>query len=478
MFNTILNNSKERIIFTAFAGSLLLFILGMATNFYLLWLVPIALAFIVSLVYDYSFSYYLFFLVIPFSVEYYTPIGIGTDIPSEPLMILCTGTTFFTFITNLDKVTWKKYLNPITILLLFHLIWVLIAALLSDAPLISIKWFLAKVWYVVPFYFFSLHFLMDIKKVKKILSFSMWGLYAAVIFVLIRHSLFDFSFDSANHVCTPIFRNHVTYAATVVLFIPFIWAFYKWTESKRMKGIYLMMMAVFTIGVYFSYTRAAILCLIIAVIAHWVIKWKMMGRAIVIALLGLTFLITFLYKNDNYLKFAPNFETTVSHTEFSNLLDATYKLEDISTMERVYRWVAGANMIQQKPIIGFGPGSFYTFYQTFTVTSFRTYVSNNPEKSGIHNYYLMTMVEQGVIGFVILMLMCIGTLIVGQRVYHNTKDNDEKILVMAANLCLVIIMVINLINDTLEVDKIGSFFFLCMALIARQWYINRLPMKS
>jgi len=474
MLETILTNSKEKIVFYAFLGTLTLFILGMITNIYILWLLPFAIAFLVTLVYDYSFSYYLFFLVIPFSVEYFTPIGIGTDIPSEPLMILCTGTTFLTFITNLDKVTWKKYLNPITVFLLFHLAWVFIAALLSEAPLISMKWFLAKVWYIVPFYFFSLHLLMDIKKVKKILAFSMWGLFAAVLFVLIRHSFFNFSFDSANHVCTPIFRNHVTYAATVVLFIPFIWAFYKWTDNARMKKLYLFMIGIFTIGVYFSYTRAAILCLIIALMSYWVIKWKMINRALVIALSGIGLLVSFLYQNDNYLKFAPNFDTTVSHTEFSNLLDATYKLEDISTMERVYRWVAGANMIKQKPIIGYGPGSFYTFYQTFTVSSFRTYVSNNPEKSGIHNYYLMTMVEQGVVGFLILLIMCIGTLIIGQRVYHNTKDKDEKTLVMAANLSLIIVMAINLINDTLEVDKIGSFFFLSMALIARQWYINRL----
>ena len=70
-------------------------------------------------------------------------------------------------------------------------------------------------------------------------------------------------------------------------------------------------------------------------------------------------------------------------------------MEDISTMERVYRWVAGVEMVKDKPIFGFGPGTFYSAYKAYTLSSFQTYVSDNVDHSTVHNYFLLTFIEQG-----------------------------------------------------------------------------------
>ena len=163
-------------------------------------------------------------------------------------------------------------------------------------------------------------------------------------------------------------------------------------------------------------------------------------------------------QNDNYLNYAPEYRKTVTHYKFDNLIEATYKGEDISTMERVYRWVAGLGMVKEKPLLGFGPGNFYNFYHGYTVTSFVTYVSDNNEKSGIHSYYLMTFVEQGFPGIVIFVILCFVALIYGERIYHATEGKNEKRWVMAANLCLFVILALCLINDMIETDKVGSFF--------------------
>jgi O-antigen ligase len=95
-------------------------------------------------------------------------------------------------------------------------------------------------------------------------------------------------------------------------------------------------------------------------------------------------------------------------------------------MERVYRWVAAAYMIQDRPYSGFGPGNFYFNYQKYTVSSFKTYVSDNPERSGIHNYFLMVTVEQGVPGLVFFLLFCLLVIFKGQQVYHYTPDAGRR----------------------------------------------------
>jgi len=165
------------------------------------------------------------------------------------------------------------------------------------------------------------------------------------------------------------------------------------------------------------------------------------------------------------MEYAPNYQTTVAHYKFDNLIEATYKLEDISTMERVHRWIAGFNMVDKKPYSGFGPGTFYPHYMGFTVTSFQTYVSHNPEKSGIHNNYLMVFVEQGVFGFLILLCICIIPIIIGERTYHALSVPWQKSLVMAATISIILVDCVLLMNDMLQADKVGPLFFLSIAII-------------
>jgi O-antigen ligase len=180
-----------------------------------------------------------------------------------------------------------------------------------------------------------------------------------------------------------------------------------------------------------------------------------------------------LVQKNRFLEFAPDYNKTVSHFEFEDLLTATVKLQDISTMERVYRWVAGSYMIGERPWTGFGPNNFYQNYAVRTVRSFRTYVSDNPEKSGIHNYYLMTAVEQGIPGLIIYLILIFTVLILGERIYHRTHDDQRKRMVLTVLASLVVIHVMQTMNDLLETDKVGPFFFISIAILANIDRINQ-----
>jgi O-antigen ligase len=331
--------------------------------------------------------------------------------------------------------------------------------------LISTKWFLAKLWYVVPFYFGAYYFLTSNERFFTIIKLTFWPLLAAVLWILYRHYGYGFTFDTSNVVVYPIFRNHVNSASAMVLFLPFIWLLFISTPQKLFKWVYGIAFCIFVIGIYFSYTRVAILCLPIGFATYFIIKWRMVKWALLAAGIFFTSIIYFFVTNNRYVNFAPDFEKTITHTEFDNLLDATYKLEDISTMERVHRWVAGAHLLKERPLVGFGPATFYSNYKDYTIRIFETYVSHNPDHSGIHSYYLMTAVEQGLIGFFILLLMIVTVLLIGQKVYASSKDENTKNSIIACMISMVIILVINLINDTLEVDKVGPYFFTSMALI-------------
>ncbi|MBK8953719.1 MAG: O-antigen ligase family protein [Chitinophagaceae bacterium] len=110
-------------------------------------------------------------------------------------------------------------------------------------------------------------------------------------------------------------------------------------------------------------------------------------------------------QNDRYLQYAHDFKTTIFHKNFNEHLIATYRLKDVSTAERFYRWIAGVRMIKDNPVIGFGPGSFYPNYKEYTVPAFKTWVSNNKDHSTVHNYFLLLAVEQGLPGLFFFLLL-------------------------------------------------------------------------
>ena len=114
---------------------------------------------------------------------------------------------------------------------------------------------------------------------------------------------------------------------------------------------------------------------------------------------------------------------------------------------------------------GFGPGTFYFYYQKYTVSGFKTYVSDNPEHSGIHNYYLMTTVEQGLPGLFFFLIFCLVTMLQGQRIYQRTTDPSRRRTLTAAILCFILIDLLMLMNDFVETDKIGSLFFLSASIL-------------
>ena len=403
---------------------------------------------------------------IPVSVETELPGGLSTDLPSEPLMWLLTLVGAAWFFKNWRSVDVRFLRHPVTLALLAHLCWTAVTVLTSTDLVVSLKFLLAKGWYVVVFYLLAAHILTEERDFKNLLWWFFIPLLVTVLSILIRHAPHGFSFKEVNYVMGPFYRNHVMYACLLAIFLPFVWYGTYW--YRRYSGAWWLLaggIAVLIVGINFAYTRAAYVALLAAVGIYWLIRRGLIKLSLLAFTAVFTFLVVTITSRDNWLEFAPDYERAVSHTRFDNLLEATTKLEDISIMERVYLWVAAAYMIQYKPWTGFGPGTFYFNYRNYTVTSFKTYVSDNPERSGIHNYYLMATVEQGVPGLLFFLLFCVVVIFKGQQIYHRTQDPGRRRILVAALLSFMLIAMLMLMNDFVETDKIGSLFFICAAVV-------------
>jgi O-antigen ligase len=123
--------------------------------------------------------------------------------------------------------------------------------------------------------------------------------------------------------------------------------------------------------------------------------------------------------------------------------------------------------------MGFGPGNFYPNYQHYTLSDFETYVSDNPERSTAHDYFLLVLVEQGAIGLAVFLFLTFGIFIYGEKLYHRMTTADDKRIVITLLLAIVMVYVNLLLSDLLESDKVGPFYFMSVALLAAWDMRNR-----
>lgn len=459
---TISTNSTILCILFACAV-LLATILNGVYNSILFFSIPIAGLFIYWIINDIRALFILMVAILPFTVEVDLPNGLGLDLPTELFMILLTGIGFILLLINSSRISASYFLHPISILILLHMSWIGFTTLLSTYPTSSLKYLLAKTWYIVPFYCLPFYFLRQRKDIVVTIKFLLFSIAIACLYVWFNHAQTGFSFKEINPSGYPIFRNHVSYACLILVCTPF-YVLYVNHYQGRWKSLLYVLGIFLVLSIFQSFTRAAMISLVIGFLSVYIIKWKLIKASLVISTIISIFAISSLLKDNEFILHAPDYNKTITHQKFEDLIDATAKGEDISTMERAYRWVAGYYMIQDKPIAGFGPGTFYSNYKSYAISLFKTYVSDNPERSTVHNYYFLVLIEQGIIGFLLFIVLILYALIRGQFLYHQLEGFDKQLL-LAAMICLIMICSINLINDMIESLKVGSFFFLSLSLI-------------
>ena len=440
--------------------------LAMYLDFKPLMLAPAILPAVLIGLSNFPQLYYILLFFLPLSMEFsFTP-SLGTDLPSEPLMIGLMLVTFFYLVKNQNALPQKFYTHPLLLLLLLHMGWIFIATLNALNFTVSIKVFTAKIWYITVFVFLTAIVINSFKKFQKAFWCIFFPLLATAIVTMIRHAFKDFGFEDINRCVTPYFANHVNYALMLVVFYPFIWMASTWYEKYSWQWWILAFAKVFfIIAIYFSYTRAAMAAAVVMIPFFLIVRWRLMKLTLAVAAILSLAGVAYMVNDNRFLKHAPEFDSTIYHDEFSDHMSATFEGKDVSSMERVYRWIAGGRMIMDRPLMGVGPGNFFPYYKKYAVSSFETWVSDNEERSTIHNYFLLLLVEQGIFGLLIFLAFTAYIFLLGENLYHRMANDYQKNLLMAVMLSLMAIYLSLTLNDMLENDKIGTLFFFNVSLL-------------
>jgi O-antigen ligase len=410
--------------------------------------------------------FWLLILLIPFSTELQITSSLGLDFPDEPIMLLLTGIAVLKFVHQ--PRSFPKHLKtaPLFFVVVLMMGWSFLSASYGTNPMLGYKFFLARIWFIIPFVILPQILLDSQERISKMAIYLLVPMFFLAFQTLVRHSFYGFSFELVKKTITPFFRNHVTYSAMLVCLLPVAWVMYQLTPEANAKKVWIKRGIILgLIALVFAYSRGAWLALLVGIGMYYVVQKKWLKQLLIGTVLLLLSITLWLASDYNYMRFAPDHDRTIFHTNIKEHLAATVALKDVSNAERFYRWVAGFNMVVERPITGFGPNSFYNQYKTYTVNRFQTWVSDNPEHSTVHNYFLLTLCEQGFPGLVLFCVLYFGMLLKAQSLYHQFQNQFFSKVALCIALVLSMLGVVNFMSDMIETDKLGSLFWLSLGLL-------------
>lgn len=432
------------------------------------WLALLPLTLIIALLWVLSLDKLLLLTVFltPLSVTLEElDIGVALSLPAEPLMF---GITLIFLIRQLFEGDYprKALTHPLSILIFINLLWMTFTAFTSEMPLVSIKFLISRLWFVIPFYFLALHMFQNYENIKKF----MWAYIIPLILVIgyTTVGLFQTGFDEqlSQSVMTPFYPSHTSYGALIAMFLPFVIAgVIRPSEMKMSKYLALTIVGIFISAILFSYSRAVWVSLPAAIGLLVIIKFKIRLRTIVLAAVTVISLLV-VNMDDIIMSMAQNKQD--SSEEFvENFQSISNITTDDSNTERLNRWSSAIAMFLERPFVGWGPGTYQFQYAPFQEAKNLTLISTNAGDLGnAHSEYIGPMAEGGFMAGLSILAIIGCFIYIGVRLSLYSNNESVRLMALCVLLGMITYFVHGFLNNYLDIDKASVPFWGFMAIMA------------
>lgn len=419
------------------------------------------------------------------SLAFLTPLSVnieeftqnfGLFIPTEPLlfglMILLVAMEIQS--PFLRKDIWK---NPIILAVLFYLFVVIITAITSSHPVVSFKFLLARLWFIIPVLIFGTHFFQKEKNRTHFLWLFVIATSIAILYSLVHHSMYDFGEEEGHWVMWPLFKDHTIYGAIVALVLPIVIALYfSEKHSPLTQAILITLIIIVLVGLYYSYTRAAWLSVISGVIVCLIVYYRINFK--ILAGIGLLVLVFVFTKWDQIqMELGRNKYEHTTESFDERLQSATNVTTDASNLERINRWSCAIAMFEQRPFFGYGPGTYAFEYAPFQEPENLTIISTNfGDMGNAHSEYLGALAEMGILGLISFTGIVIAIFFSMISLYNKLPltETKNRVLVMGMIAATTTYFVHAFLNNFLDTDKAAvPIWAMCAMVIVMEMQIKK-----
>lgn len=414
----------------------------------------------------------------PFSVILHPVPGTAIIFPTEPLIIVIMGLYLLSHLLApaFDRRIIK---HPLTLFLLLNVVWMLVCTFTSTMPVVSLKYFMMRLWYVTVFFFMALDVFRYFGNIRWFLSVLVGAMAIVIIYSTLHHFTLGLSQNVAAKAPDPFFKDHTIYGATVALMIPIglAFAFFKrpFGNSQWIQYAAIGITPVLLMGLVLSFSRAAWVSVVVAALALVIFYLKIKFRTLIIWGVIIGSLIA-IYWTPITLFFKENEAT--SDQGIQQQLQSMYNItNDASNTERINRWFSAWRMFKDRPVFGHGPGTYQFTYAPYQRYYQKTKISTNfGNRGNAHSEYLGPLAEFGILGMLSKLGLLFVALFKGMQLYQSGKNRTVRLTALAVTLALITYFTHGFLNNFLNYDKAAIPFFGFLAILtALDVYYNHSP---
>jgi putative inorganic carbon (hco3(-)) transporter len=431
------------------------------------WLSALPLALGIMLLYFFSLDKLIFIIVLltPFSFTFeHEQLGFAVNLPTEPLIVAVMLLFVFRLLFE-QKYDMRIVRHPITIILLLNLAWMLITSVTSEIPLVSFKYFISRFWFVATFFLFGVFLFREKTNMHRF--FWLYGVPLAivVIYATIIHAQYGFERKMGYASVSPFFNDHTHYGAVLAMIAPFfiVMGFHK-SYKLPVKLAALAIFGLFVMGILLSYSRASWVSLIVALAGFSILALKIKFRMI-LALLILFVGSLFVFQTEIMMKLQRN--TQESSGDFSEHARSVSNItSDASNLERINRWRSAFRMYEERPVLGWGPGTYQLVYAPFQLAEDKTIITTNfGDLGNAHSEYIGPLAESGMPGMLLFIALAVTVLVTGIRLFKSAPTREFRLISLGITLGFITYFVHGLLNNFLDTDEASVLFWGMMAIL-------------
>jgi len=448
-------------------GTLLSFValnaVMLAFEFYYVPLIPAFLLFVVLAIVAVDKYLLAIVFLVPLSIPLSTLLeGLDIDmyLPTEPLLAGLLLLYIVKYVIG-DRVDIRVLRHPVSLAIFFHLAWLFIVSFTSTDPLVSFKFLASRLWFIVGFYLLGTQLFRREKNMHRYAWLFIIAFTGVVIYTLINHAQYGLDNQVMAHsVVKPFYKDHTSYGATLGFVLPVLVALFIFIKREDINIRFLMLLLVLLIAfaTIVSYTRATWLSIIASVGVWAIVRFKIRFEYLLVAVVVLA---AFFFSIRTQLMVDLEQNRVESSGELSEHVQSMSNITtDQSNLERINRWSCAYRMWKDKPLFGFGPGTYQFEYGRYQRSYEKTRISTDFGTMGnAHSEYLGPLSEAGIFGLISVLLVIGTTIYTGIRVYYTSQKQSIKIFSMAVLVGLSSYYFHGLLNNFLDTDKISVLFW-------------------
>ncbi len=431
-------------------------------------ILPLVLGIFLLAIFSFDKIIYLIVFFAPLSVplsEFMPWLSFDLFLPTEPLLggLILLLLLKVVHERNFDR---KILTHPVSLAIFLNIFWILLTSLTSTMPDVSFKFLLARIWFVAVLYFLTAKIFSEGKNMEKYVWFYLVAIVIVIFYTTYRHAGYGLLNKQAAHfVVTPFYNDHTSYGAALAMYLPFVALFaFSRHYSKRVRIFSWIVFGIMISAFILSYSRAAWVSMIAALGVWGILKLRISFKHLFItAAVSIVLVLSFQSQMVMYLERNSDESSSNLREHFSSSANIT---TDVSNLERLNRWSSALRMFEDRPVFGFGPGTYMFNYAAFQLKKDRTIISTNAGDGGnAHSEYLSALSESGVLGLVTFLLILLTVVYTAVRTWLRLNNARLRGILLAALLGLVTYYVHGFLNNFLDTDKLSVPFWGFTAMI-------------